>query len=129
MDSERAGDRSGGAERCQRDSGGGTIRLLRFLFGLTAPVGRAPYALTGVGLMGLKYTAEAALIRAVTGRAFLPWQFLSPLMTTRTELLRDATWLLWPLVVWTLPFMWIGVALTLRRTADAGTSTPTPSSA
>ncbi|HEY2941515.1 MAG TPA: SRPBCC family protein, partial [Vicinamibacteria bacterium] len=87
---------------------------------MTTPVGRLPYALTGFGLMGLKYAVEAAVIYAVTGRTFMPWQFLSPLMTTRTELLRGATWLLWVLVVWTLPFMWIGVVMTLRRALDAG---------
>jgi hypothetical protein len=96
------------------------IRLLRFLFGLTEPVGRRPYAITGFGLMAVKYAAETAAIYAVTGRVFKPWQFLSPLVTTRTELLRGETWLLWVLVVWTLPFMWIGVALTLRRVVDAG---------
>jgi hypothetical protein len=70
--------------------------------------------------MGLKYAVEAVVIHAVTGRAFMPWQFLSPLMTTRTQLLGGETWLLWFLVVWTLPFMWIGVVMTLRRAVDAG---------
>jgi uncharacterized membrane protein YhaH (DUF805 family) len=98
------------------------IRLLRFLFGLTTPVARGPYALTGFGLMTLKYAVEAAAIHAVTGRVFMPWQFVSPLMSTRTELLRGAPWLLWVLVAWALPFLWIGVAMTLRRTVDAGLS-------
>src|SRR5207247_869854 len=98
------------------------IRLLRFLFGLTTPVARGPYALTGFALMTLKYAVEAAAIHAATGRAFMPWQFVSPLISTRTELLRGAPWLLWVLVAWALPFLWIGVAMTLRRTVDAGLS-------
>jgi hypothetical protein len=96
------------------------IRVLRFLFGLTEPVGRRTYALTGFGLMAFKYLVEAALIYAVTGRAFMPWHFLSPLVTMRMQFLAGATWLAWVLVIWTLPFMWIGVAMTLRRVVDAG---------
>jgi uncharacterized membrane protein YhaH (DUF805 family)/uncharacterized protein YndB with AHSA1/START domain len=31
-------------------------------------------------------------------------------------------WLLWGLALWSLPFMWIGVSMTLRRAVDAGRS-------
>lgn len=31
-------------------------------------------------------------------------------------------WLVWALALWTLPFLWIGVSMTLRRAEDAGRS-------
>jgi hypothetical protein len=98
------------------------VNLLRLWFGVSEPVSRGAYALSGIGLMAFKYVVEALLIQAVTGKWLLPQHYLNPLLTSRQHLLRDADWLLWVLVVWTLPFLWIGVSMTLRRAVGAGRS-------
>src|SRR5207245_606811 len=49
--------------------------------------------------------------------------YLLPFYSLRAEKLAGApAWFLPAFVVWTLPFLWIGVAMTLRRAVDAGRS-------
>lgn len=97
--------------------------LLRFLFGLTGPVGRRAYFVTGVALMALKYALDAGLIYATTGHVWTPAQFLSPWLSTREAILgggnQEALLLM---VAVSLPFMWIGLAMSVRRAEDAGMS-------
>ena len=97
-------------------------RLLRLWFGLTEPVSPAAYALSGFGLMGLKYVVEALVIHQFTGRWLTPLDYFSPLLTSRQAVVGDADFLLLFLIVWTLPFLWIGVSMTVRRAEDAGLS-------
>jgi hypothetical protein len=54
--------------------------LVRFWFRLDGRVSRRAYALCGFGLMALKYAAEAVAIRAVTGRAWTPLDYLALLL-------------------------------------------------
>jgi uncharacterized membrane protein YhaH (DUF805 family) len=73
--------------------------------------------------MALKYALDAALIAQFTGRWWTPLDYLSPLWSTRQHVLQGApAWLAPVLVVITLPFLWIGVSLTLRRAVNAGLS-------
>jgi uncharacterized membrane protein YhaH (DUF805 family) len=73
--------------------------------------------------MAVKYALDAALIWWFTGRWWTPLDYLSPLWSTRQHVLQGApAWLAPVLVVITLPFLWIGVTLTLRRAVDAGSS-------
>jgi len=58
-------------------------RLLRLWFGLSEPVSRRAYALSGFGLMGLKYVTEAVLIHYVTGRWLTPLDYGNPLISSR----------------------------------------------
>ena len=97
-------------------------RLLRLWFGLTEPVSPTAYAGSGFGLMGLKYVVEALLIHQFTGRWLTPLDYFSPLLTSRQAAVGDADFLLLFLIVWTLPFLWIGVSMTVRRAEDAGRS-------
>src|SRR5437868_7544324 len=72
--------------------------------------------------MLLKYTVDASLVWAFVGRWWTPLGYLNPVWTLRQQLLRGAPdWLAPALVVWTLPFLWIGVSLTLRRRGGART--------
>ncbi len=88
-----------------------------------SPVDRKTYAAYGFGLMALKYALDAALIWWFTGRWWTPLDYLSPLWSTRQHVLLGApAWLAPVLVVITLPFLWIGVTLTLRRAVNAGLS-------
>src|SRR5207244_12123073 len=85
------------------------------------PVDRRAYLQSGAALMLLKYTVDASLVWAFVGRWWTPLGYLNPVWTLRQQLLRGAPdWLAPALVVWTLPFLWIGVSLTLRRAGGAG---------
>jgi hypothetical protein len=73
--------------------------------------------------MALKYALDAALIWWFAGHWWTPLDYLSPLWSTRQHVLQGApAWLAPVLVVITLPFLWIGVTLTLRRAVNAGLS-------
>jgi hypothetical protein len=96
------------------------LQLLSLWFGLSAPVSRAAYAASGFGLMLFKYGAEAAVIHALTGKWMSPFVYLSPLLSQRQQVLGGRDDLFWALAVWTLPFLWIGVSMTVRRAEDAG---------
>ena len=88
-----------------------------------SPVDRKTYAAYGFGLMALKYALDAGLIWWFTGRWWTPLDYMSPLWSTRQHVLQGApAWLAPVLVVITLPFLWIGVTLTLRRAVNAGLS-------
>lgn len=77
--------------------------LLRLWFGLTEPVSRVAYALSGFGLMGLKYAVEALLVHHFTGRRLTPLDYFSPLLTSRQAVVGDADWLLvFPTAYWSL---------------------------
>jgi uncharacterized membrane protein YhaH (DUF805 family) len=99
------------------------VDLARLWFGVSLPITRTVYAASGFALMALKYGAEAAAIRVVTGETFWPWDFLNPTLGARTQFLRGAPeWLGWAMFLWTLPFLWIAVSMSVRRAADAGRS-------
>lgn len=98
-----------------------SLGVLRLWFGLREPVPRAAYLLTGVGLMALKYGVEAAVIAATTRQTLTPWAFVSPLYDTRLRLLESApAWVGPAFYMWTLPFLWVALSMSVRRAAQAG---------
>ncbi|HND34611.1 MAG TPA: DUF805 domain-containing protein, partial [Myxococcota bacterium] len=98
--------------------------LLARFAGVSAPVRPGLYAATGFGLMGVKYLGEAGLIWQQTGEWIAPWRFLSPSFLYRIgdtfNALSHPEETLWILALWTLPFVWVGVSMTVRRAKDAG---------
>ncbi|PYN87451.1 MAG: hypothetical protein DMD87_13655 [Candidatus Rokuibacteriota bacterium] len=102
----------------------GLARWLRLWFTLSDPVDRRTYFSHGLALMILKYAIDAAAIGLVVGRFWSPLDYLAP----PSVLLRHQVpwqrpeWLGWAMAAWTLPFVWIGVGMTLRRAVDAGQS-------
>lgn len=97
--------------------------IVRVWFGVEAPVGRAAYAVSGVLLMALKYAVEALAVWTFAGKVFQPEDFFNPVLSDRIELLQPAPeWLAWGLFLWSLPFLWICVSMSVRRAADAGLS-------
>lgn len=96
--------------------------LLRFWFTFTGPVGRGRYLRHGLGLMAFKFSVDTAVVWAATGRIWTPFQYLSPFLLDREIVLQGPGTLPVLLAAWSLPFMWIGVSLTLRRVVDAGRS-------
>lgn len=97
--------------------------LLRFWFAFENEVGRRAYVVHGLGLMVAKYTVDASLIGLTTGAFWAPWDYLNPVPLLATRLAEVAPgWLAPLLLAWTLPFLWVGVTLTMRRLIDAGAS-------
>src|SRR5438876_756518 len=73
--------------------------------------------------MAFKYAADAGAVALATGPFWSPLDYLLPFYLLRAEKLAGApAWFLPAFVLWTLPFLWIGVAMTLRRAVDAGRS-------
>jgi len=98
-------------------------RWLRLWFTFRDPVDRGTYFRHGVGLMALKYGIDALLVWRFAGRLWTPWDYLNPLLSVRQQLLRGApSWLLPLMLLIALPFLWIGVSMTMRRAVDAGAS-------
>ena len=96
---------------------------LRFWMTLDRQVDRRTYLFHGLALAGLKYGVDAALVGLATGTLWTPWSYLMSAPVLLSSRFADAPGYLAPvLVVWTLPFLWIGVSMTLRRSLDAGWS-------
>jgi uncharacterized membrane protein YhaH (DUF805 family) len=96
------------------------ITLLRLWFGLRAPVDRRTYLFHGAALMAFKYCSDTLALKLVTGATWTPLDYLSPTFSERRHAAPAAPdWFWLALAAWALPFMWIGVSMTLRRLFDA----------
>jgi uncharacterized membrane protein YhaH (DUF805 family) len=101
----------------------GLGRLLRFWSQLDTPVSRQTYCLNGFCLAAIKYLGDVALVGLTTGRFWKPIDYLQTTHSLFFTTLPGApAWLIPALAIWTLPFLWIGITLTLRRALDAGLS-------
>ncbi len=97
--------------------------VARLWFGLEAPVGRRAYLITGAVLMVVKYGLDALLVYLASGVLWSPLSYLSPILTLRTQSVPNAPeWLFVAMAVATLPFLWIGMSMSIRRAASAGLS-------
>lgn len=87
------------------------------------PVDRATYLRHGCWLTAVKYATDAGLVWLGTGAFWTPWSYLSSAPVMLYDRFAEAApWLAPTLAVWTLPFLWIGVSMSLRRALDAGLS-------
>ena len=104
------------------------MNLLRLWFGLRMNVSRKAYVLSGVALMALKVLLDNAISFAAIGKPWPLMAYLLPSLTLKSEAMRGdtmvpaPTWALAVMALSTLPFLWVGVTMTVRRAADAGTS-------
>ncbi len=99
------------------------MSVLRLWFGLDTPVSRRAYLFSGAGLMALKVGIDNGLAYAATGRPWPLGAYLLPSMIMKTEVMgAHPDWVLAVMAIITLPFLWIGVTMTIRRAADAGLS-------
>lgn len=73
--------------------------------------------------MLFKYLVDAGVIYVATGHTWTPIDYFDPIWSYRQQVLGPGTTGLsvW-LAIWTLPFIWIGVSLTMRRAIDAGST-------
>ncbi len=98
-------------------------RTLRLWFGFSDLVDRRTYVRSGAGLMLFKYAVDAAVVAAYSGRFWTPLQYVSSVTLLREQALtRLPSAALLGLALWTLPFLWIGFGMSVRRAADAGHS-------
>jgi uncharacterized membrane protein YhaH (DUF805 family) len=96
---------------------------LRLWFTFERAVGRRAYVVSGIVLMVVKYAGDVSLVWLGTGRLWRPIDYLSPVATLSATKLQLAPPALLPvLALWTLPFLWIGISMSMRRALDAGRS-------
>lgn len=97
--------------------------LLRFWFTFEHEVDRQAYLVHGLGLMAVKYAVDASVIGLTTNTVWAPWDYLNPVPLISAGVAEAGpAWLAPSLLAWTLPFLWIGVTLTMRRLLHAGAS-------
>lgn len=97
--------------------------LWRVWFGLHDEVPRKVYAVSGFLLMLFKYCVETLAVFYWADHLLSPWEFLTPLLNNRVAILALApAWLGWAMLIWTLPFIWIAFSMSVRRSANAGSS-------
>jgi uncharacterized membrane protein YhaH (DUF805 family)/uncharacterized protein YndB with AHSA1/START domain len=88
-------------------------------------VTRRAYLASGVVLMAVKYTTDALLVYAATGGFFAPLDYINPILAMRSKALgheASPEALLLALGLLALPYLWIGLSMTMRRAVDAGKS-------
>jgi uncharacterized membrane protein YhaH (DUF805 family) len=95
---------------------------LRLWFLLRDPVGRRDYALSGIGLAAFKYGVEALVAWWIADQFYSPFDFINPLVSSRAFLRAAPDWAGMAWVIWSLPFLWIAVNMSVRRALDAGIS-------
>ena len=89
--------------------------MLRTLFGLHGRVNRRVYLVTGISLMLLKYVVDATAIYLVAHIVWTPRDYLIPLFSIKSaKVTALPSWLGFALVLWALPFIWIGVTMMMR---------------
>jgi len=99
------------------------MRWLRLWFGFSEPVNRRAYVVSGAGLLLFKYAADAALVWTYSGRLWSPANYLRSVSLLRERVLLGVSpGVMLALALWTLPFLWIGFGMSVRRAADAGRS-------
>jgi hypothetical protein len=89
------------------------------------PVPRRVYVTHGLALAAVKYAGDMALVYAATRTLWTPLRYVDafPALLVQAQTSGAASWWLAPaLAFWMLPFLLIGLALTLRRAVDAGRS-------
>ena len=84
---------------------------------------RTEYATVGILLSLGKYLIELTTIASMSGLFYTPLDFVSPFLESREKFLNSMPlWAGWAWLLWTMPFLWIGVGMSLRRALDAGIS-------
>ena len=96
------------------------LDLLRFWLTFEQRVDRRTYFTHGLALMLVKYVTDAAFIWLAVERVWTPLDYLRAATFERVP--GASTEFLVAMSIWTLPFIWIGITMTVRRAIDAGRS-------
>lgn len=98
-------------------------KLLNRIFGFQEPVDQKFYFTVGLSLMFGKYLVDMFVIYLVAGIFWTPIDYLIPLLEVRADKIAEfPLWFYFTFIIWTLPFIWVGVSMTYRRAIDAGKS-------
>ncbi len=92
------------------------------VFSVSTPVNRLTYTTIGLSLGILKYLVESVSVWWLTGLFYSPLDFINPWLSTRAPFLQEASTLSIVWLLFTLPFAWISIAMSVRRAADVGVS-------
>ena len=96
-------------------------QLLRITGPEQRPLRRDEYVRLGVVLMLVKYAVDAVLIYLWAGAIWTPWDYVLSLASLAgAKASRFPSGLAFTLLLWTVPFIWTGVVLSVRRARDAG---------
>ena len=99
-------------------------KLIRFWFTFDDPVDRGTYFKHGALLAAVKYAVDALIIWAATRIVWTPLDYIGLGASTGASRLAGVATsdLMIFLALWTLPFFWIGLTMSMRRALDAGYS-------
>lgn len=93
------------------------------LFGLRARVNRRAYIAWGFSLAIVKFLIDTGIVYGFTRKTWSPLGYLLPSVVLRKEGIGSAPEAMHLLLVaCAMPFLWIGVTMSVRRAADAGVS-------
>jgi uncharacterized membrane protein YhaH (DUF805 family) len=81
-------------------------------------IGRGAYTWWGLGLFLLKYNLDRLIAGVGFGQAWFPWDYLAPARSQAARANIDSLWLC--LAAVSAPFIYLGLALTIRRLRDVG---------
>lgn len=96
---------------------------LRLWFTFDLTVDRRAYITSGIALIVVKYVGDVLLVWLATGRFWHPADYHGPVNSLASVRMYDSPAALLPvLALWALPFLWIGVSMSMRRALDAGRS-------
>ena len=98
------------------------MRWLKLWFRLDGQVEQRVYLGSGLFLMALKYGVDQVISKLSGGNFLDPLTYLHPFLSVRVEALGlDASsWAVMAMAIWALPFIWIGVSMSMRRASHAG---------
>jgi uncharacterized membrane protein YhaH (DUF805 family) len=98
-------------------------KTIGLLVGLRARVPRRPYIAWGLGLAVAKFLLDTAVVYGFSHRVWSPLGYVVPSLALRQDAVGSAPEAMHVLlVVLALPFLWIGLSMSVRRAADAGRS-------
>lgn len=104
-------------------SGSTLTNYLRLCFTFERRVSRKQYLTAGVVLALLKFAGDSSMVLIGTGQLWAPTDYLSPVHALLSTRLAGAPPALLPLLaLWSLPFIWVGITMSMRRAIDAGFS-------
>lgn len=96
--------------------------LLRLWFTFERRVDRSTFVVHGAALAALKYAGDAGLM-ALAGIRWTPLDYARSVPLLLTDRLAEAPGFVAPmLALWAIPFLWIGITMSIRRLLDAGYS-------
>lgn len=101
-------------------------QALALMFGFAQTIPRKTYIGVGFGLGILKYVIDVLLVWLVAREFWTPLSYINPLYSLRSDGLgvsgTQETLLMGAMAIYLLPFLWVGLTMSVRRAADAGLS-------